>query len=179
MFARGTRADHCSQSVAIRLLTYFNQWQSGCRAGLRLEGTIENDTIRSSGGNTLVDVWIDGKMRGVCVTRGAIEMHLGLTADQSAGMSEGDRCEFVRTNLALVMKSAKERLRDTSAAADYIIIDTGQLPVRAADRRKGERRKSDRRKADRPQLIPPQGDRRRGPRRKGERRGTSGETAKS
>jgi hypothetical protein len=77
------------------------------------------------------------------------------------------------------MKSAKERLRDTSAASDYIIIDTGQLPLRAGDRRKGERRKADRRKADKPQLIPPQGDRRRGPRRKTERRGTSGEAAKS
>jgi hypothetical protein len=124
-------------------------------------------------------VWIDGKMRGVCVTRGAIEMHLGLTVEQSAVMSEGDRCEFVRTNLALVMKAARERLRDTSAASDYIIIDTGQLPLRAADRRKGERRKADRRKADKPQLIPPQGDRRRGPRRKGERRGSPGEGARS
>ena len=134
---------------------------------------MENDTIRSSGGNTLVDVWIDGKMRAVCVSRGAIEMHLGLTADQAAAMSETDRSEFVRTNLSLIMKAAKKRLGETSAAAPAIFIDTGQLPVRSTDRRKNERRKTERRKVARPQGIPPAGDRRRGPRRKGERRGSS------
>jgi hypothetical protein len=131
---------------------------------------MENDTIRGSGGNTLVDVWIDGKMRGICVSRGAIEMHLGLSADQAAGMSEGERCEFVRKNLALVVTAAKKRLSKTSPTADMIIIDTGELPVRSADRRKGERRKTDRRKADRPSGIPPSGDRRRSQRRKTERR---------
>jgi hypothetical protein len=135
-----------------------------------LEGTIENDTIRGSGGNTLVDVWIDGKMRGISVARGAIEMHLGLNADQAAAMSEGERCEFVRRNLALIVKAAKKRLAETSAAADMVIIDTGELPVRGPDRRKSERRKTDRRKADRPSGIPPSGDRRRGQRRKTERR---------
>jgi hypothetical protein len=136
---------------------------------------MENDTIRGSGGNTLVDVWIDGRMRGICITRGAIEMHLGLTEEQSRLMSETDRCEFVRQNLALIMTAAKKRLSETSPMAEAIIIDTGQLPVRGPDRRKGERRKSDRRKADRPQSIPPQGDRRRSQRRKTERRGSPAE----
>jgi hypothetical protein len=131
---------------------------------------MENDTIRGSGGNTLVDVWIDGKMRAISVSRGAIEMHLGLNADQAAAMSEGERCEFVRQNLALIVKAAKKRLSETSAAADMVIIDTGQLPLRGADRRKGERRKVERRKVDRPSGIPPSGDRRRSQRRKAERR---------
>ena len=131
---------------------------------------MENDTIRSSGGNTLVDVWIEGKMRAICVSRGAIEMHLGLTADQAAAMSETDRSEFVRTNLSLIMKAAKKRLNETSPVAPAIFIDTGQLPVRGGDRRRSERRKTERRKADRPAGVPPGGDRRRGQRRKAERR---------
>jgi hypothetical protein len=134
---------------------------------------METDTIRPSGSDTLVDMWIEGKMRGVCVSRGAIEAYLGLMPDQSATMTEDDRCEFVRNHLTLVMSAARNRLQDTSLAAGSIVIEPGQLggSARAAgDRRKTERRKSERRKADRPEAIPVQGDRRRADRRRGERR---------
>jgi len=139
---------------------------------------MENDTIRSSGGNTLVDIWIDGKMRGICVTRGAVEMHLGLPADQAALMSDEDRCEFVRTNLTLIMKAATSWLRKTSPIADTITIDTGQLGVRGQDRRKTERRKTERRKVDRPGAAPSSGERRRGSRRRAERRVPSTDASK-
>lgn len=127
---------------------------------------MENDTIRGSGANTLVDVWIDGKMRGICVSRGAIEAYLGLSAERSAAMTEEERCEFVRTHLAPIMKVASNKLRDLGGGADSVVIEAGQLG--GGERRKVERRKTDRRKAESKVAGP--GDRRRGDRRKGERR---------
>ena len=121
---------------------------------------MENDTVRSMGESTLVDVWINGKMRSVCVSRGAIENFLKLTPDASSRMSEGDRREFVRTHLSTVVAAAKERLSATSANAESVLIDTGQLGPgnnenglvdrrRGGDRRKGDRRQSTRAKGDR------------------------------
>lgn len=133
---------------------------------------MENDTIRSSGGDTLVDLWVEGKMRGICVSRGAIEANLGLPADKASAMSEDDRCEFVRTHLAIVMNAAKARLRE-DPTAETIVIGTGQLggaATRGGDRRVTERRKGERRKENRPQDMPPSGDRRRVQRRKSDRR---------
>ena len=132
---------------------------------------MESDTIRSIGGKTVVDMWLDGRMRGICVTKGAIESHLGIAGE----ISEDDRAEFVRTNLGLIMNAARDRLRELGEDADEVIIDTGQLGTKAApgrDRRQAQRRKGERRKADRPEAIPPSGDRRRSQRRKEDRRGT-------
>ena len=133
---------------------------------------MENDTIRTSGGKTFVDVWIEGKVRGICVGRGTVEAYLGLSSDRGS-MTDEERCEFVRTNMALVMEAATQRLRESPATED-IVIEPGQLGSTAGrgggDRRKTERRKSERRKADRPDRIPPTGDRRKADRRKSERR---------
>lgn len=134
---------------------------------------MESDTIRSSGKNTLVDLWVDGRMRAVVVARGAIEAHLGLLSDRPAAMSGEDRCEFVRTNLRLVLEAVKAKLRESGADADTVRIETGELGS-ATGGRSGERRKGDRRKAQQPEAIPPQGDRRRGQRRTGDRRNRSG-----
>ena len=73
---------------------------------------MENDTIRTSGGKTFVDVWIEGKVRGICVSRGTVEAYLGLSSERGA-MSDEERCDFVRTNMALVMKAATQRQRRT------------------------------------------------------------------
>jgi hypothetical protein len=86
-------------------------------------------------------------------------------------MSDRDRCEFVRTNLALIVTAAKSRLEESDAGADDVILDVGQLPRpdgQSGERRQTARRKSDRRKteASRAGLA----ERRRGDRRKGERR---------
>ena len=88
---------------------------------------MENDSIRASGGNTLVDVWIDGKLRGISVSRGAIEAFLELPPDRAAAMTEEQRCEFVRTHLSLVMSAAKIWLRETDPGAGAVSIDAGQL----------------------------------------------------
>lgn len=131
---------------------------------------MENDTIRSSGGNTLIDIWVKGKLRPICVTRAAIETFLGL--DASREMSDEARCEFVRTHLPQVVAAAKDRLREGEPEADTVIIDAGLLggegERRIPDRRTGERRKVVKLPAE--QLR--HGERRRGERRASERRRT-------
>jgi hypothetical protein len=136
---------------------------------------MENDSIRASGGNTLVDVWIEGKLRGISVSRGAIETFLGLTPHQAAAMSENDRCEFVRTHLPIVLTAAKLQLREMNPAAESVSIDSGQLGStgrgRVGDRRRTERRTTERRNPNGSE--PPRvGDRRRTERRTRERRKT-------
>jgi hypothetical protein len=130
---------------------------------------MENDSIRASGGNTLVDIWIEGKLRAISVTHDAIGAYLGF--DRASGMSEDDRCEFVRTHLPLLITSAKAALIEGDPTADAVVIDLGQLP--RADGRAGDRRRVDRRKVERRKTARPKGDpadRRRSERRTGERR---------
>jgi hypothetical protein len=135
---------------------------------------MDNDSIRSVGATTLVDIWIEGKLRSICVTRAAIEQSLGLGPDQAKALSDDDRCEYVRQHMAAVVKAARDWLRDGHSDATSVVIDTGQLPsksgTRVGDRRKGERRKTDRRKAD---VGRAEGNRRVAKRRKGERRRTA------
>jgi hypothetical protein len=119
---------------------------------------MENDTIRVNGSKTLVDIWINGKVRAISVSRQAIEAFVA--ADEGTSMTEDERCEFVRTHLQLVISAAKARLSSTNPASDAVSIEGSQLrsadSARAKERRKGERRKS-----KRPVLV----DRRRGDRR--------------
>jgi hypothetical protein len=136
---------------------------------------MENDSIRASGLSTLVDIWIEGKLRAICVEKDAIASVAGL--DAAARMSENDRCEFVRVNLPLLVKAVKRRLSKSDDDPDAIVIEAGQLGDAAksqADRRKADRRAADRRKTDRPKDKLPHGERRRGDRRKAERRGPPG-----
>jgi hypothetical protein len=135
---------------------------------------MENDSIRSSGSNTLVDIWIEGRMRGICISREAIEHFLNMPADQAEAMTEDDRCEFVRKNLQLVMSAARSRLREGDSEADAIVIGKGHIrrseTARTGERRKVDRRKAERRTGSRVQGDRPVTDRRRSQRRKGERR---------
>src|SRR3954447_16704530 len=130
---------------------------------------MENDSIRSSGSDTVVDIWIDGKIRAICVSQEAIGAFLGF--DRASGLSDDDRCDFVRTHLPAVLAAAKNRLRETDPAADSILVDAGHLPRsdgRPGERRTGDRRKGERRKSDQPKrgVL----ERRRTDRRQGERR---------
>ena len=130
---------------------------------------MENDSIRASGTDTLVDIWIDGKIRAICITQEAIGAYLDF--DQVARMTDDDRCAFVKNKLSLVVSSAKARLREGDPTTSTIVIDAGHLPRpdgKATDRRKAERRKTERRKTTRP--LGNQPDRRRTERRHGERR---------
>ena len=127
---------------------------------------MESDSIRASGSNTLIDIWVEGKLRAICVTREAIESFLGSRAPQS--MTDDDRCEFVRTHLPQVVAAAQASLRG-NAGKTTVVIASGDLSP-DGDRRKGERRKTERRKASKPVEVLPHGERRRGQRRNGERR---------
>ena len=131
---------------------------------------MENDSIRASGTDTLVDIWINGKLRAIGVTREAIDAHVGI--DRTARMTEDDRCEFVRTHLPLVVSAVRAKLRSTGSEADSVTIEAGELGGGAgtADRRTGERRRGERRKTVKPKELLPEGERRRGDRRKTDRR---------
>jgi hypothetical protein len=128
---------------------------------------VENDSIRASGTDTLVDVWVEGKLRAICITREAIETFAGF--DGASGVSEASRCEFVRTHMPQIVSAAKTQLREGNSAADEVIIAAGHLGG-ASDRRKNERRNTERRKLKLPSNKLPKGDRRRSDRRAGERR---------
>ena len=128
---------------------------------------MENDSIRSSGTDTLIDLWIDGKIRSICVTQEAIGAFLGF--ETATGMSDRDRCEFVRAHLPLVAKAAKSSLEDP--AAPSVTLGNGDLPRpdgSSGDRRKASRRGSERRKGEKTPAV--QLERRRRERRQGERR---------
>lgn len=133
---------------------------------------METDSIRPSGTATLVDIWIGGKLRQIVVSPDAIDAFVGIK--QAATMSEDDRCEFVRKNLALVVSAVTATLREKDPTADKVIVGAGDLPgpdgSRPGERRDGERRKGDRRKSKRGPDELPQADRRRRDRRKADRR---------
>lgn len=128
---------------------------------------MESDSIRASGKTTLVDIWVNGKMRAISLSKEAVETCLGTSLPVQ--MSEDERCEFVRTHLSLVLAAVKSRLRDSDPNADSVVIDIGQLTGSrggATDRRKAERRKGERRKVSLPVESLPHGERRSGDRRK-------------
>jgi hypothetical protein len=129
---------------------------------------MENDSIRASGTDTLVDIWVNGKLRAISISKEAIAAFVGF---DRAGMSEEQRCELIRTHLPQVVAAVKIRLINTDPDADAVTLDVGQLGgASQQDRRKGDRRKTDRRKANRPKDELTEGERRRGDRRKGDRR---------
>lgn len=124
---------------------------------------MENDSIRASGSSTLVDIWVNGKLRAITVTKHAIDAFVGAAA--SKDMSDDDRCEFVRKHLPQVVNAVKARLRESDHDLESVTVDAGHLGGRVAERRKGERRKV----KTAPDSLP-HGERRRGDRRKGDRR---------
>jgi hypothetical protein len=132
---------------------------------------MESDSIRASGKNTLVDIWVNGKIRAVSVSREAVETSLGTKRPME--MSEEDRCEFVRTHLPLIVTAVKAQLSDTDPDSDTVLIEVGQLSGsggRTGDRRKAERRTGERRKLKTPVESLPGGERRRSQRRTKDRR---------
>jgi hypothetical protein len=140
---------------------------------------MENDSIRSSGTSTLIDIWIDGKVRAICVSHEAIGAFLGF--EEAGAMSETDRCEFVRTHLPLVVTAAKNLLHATNPDAATIVLEGGHLPRsdgRSGNRRKSDRRNGERRKADSPKEHQPE-RRRPGDRRQGGRRTRAGKPTKT
>ena len=135
---------------------------------------MENDSIRASGSDTLVDIWIDGKIRAIRVLPEAIGAMVGY--ERMSEMSDSARCEFVRAQLSLVMSAARDALRADPTASELIIAG-GQLQAAGGtpggDRRKVDRRKTERRQKITPASELPHPDRRRGDRRASDRRSKS------
>ena len=130
---------------------------------------MENDSIRSSGTNTLVDIWVDGKVRAISLSQAAIGACLGF--EEARNLTERDRCEFVRNHLPLLVTAAQNRLREMDGTAESVAIDVGDLPRpdgRSGDRRKINRRKTERRKTSQPKGHQP--ERRKSDRRQRDRR---------
>jgi hypothetical protein len=125
---------------------------------------MENDSIRASGSDTLIDIWIEGKLRAICIKRAAIDTYLG--ASGASDMSDEGRCEFVRTHLPELVSAAKAQLKANDPASDTVVIDAGELGG------PGERRKAERRKTTLPAQDLPHGERRRSQRRRADRRQT-------
>lgn len=123
---------------------------------------MENDSIRASGTDTLIDVWVEGKLRAISITKAAIETFIG--ASSRADLTDEGRCEFVRTHLPQLVTAVKTKLRATDPTADMIVIDGGELGGA------GDRRKTERRKINLPPEKLPHGERRRGDRRRSSRR---------
>lgn len=136
---------------------------------------MEGDTIRGSGGNTLIDLWIDGAMRQIVITREAVAAAAG--AERAAAMSEGERCDFIRTRMALVQAAARGAVAEGGR-------DLGRITLKAAclvdpslgpggERRRADRRVAGGRDKTAPGPVATDGERRRAERRRGERRGTT------
>jgi hypothetical protein len=118
---------------------------------------MENDSIRSSGENTLVTIWIEGKLRNISISRAAIEALLKLPPHRAGTLSDEECREFVRTNLGVVTAAARNQLLAGDADAETVAIDPAQVGRddggRTGERRNGDRRKGDRRKVNRPVAI--------------------------
>jgi hypothetical protein len=118
---------------------------------------MENDSIRSSGESTLVTIWIEGKLRNISISRGAVETFLKLPPHRAGTLTEDDCREFVRTHLSLVTAAARNQLLSTDPDAETVVIDGGQIgrdgAPRTGERRSGDRRKGDRRKVNKPVAI--------------------------
>jgi len=116
---------------------------------------MESDSVRSSGEMTVVDMWVEGKLRGISVSRAAIESFLRLPSG-SARMTDEDRREFVRTHLAQIVGAAKTQLLSMDPDADNIVIDAAppaapdSKPAGSDRRRSGDRRKDERRRVNKP-----------------------------
>jgi len=117
---------------------------------------MESDSVRSSGEFTVVDMWVEGKLRCISVSREAIEGFLRLPSDRAAALTDDDRREFVRMNLGQIVAAAKTQLESMDPTADNIVIGSvagAAAPAeRTGDRRRGggDRRKGERRKVDQP-----------------------------
>ena len=134
---------------------------------------LEGDTIRASGTNTMVDLWLVDRVQPICITREAIAANVGFATAERMG--EDERCRFVRDNLALVVTAAKSVLEVNGPDCARIELD-GQSLVQGAGAGAGEdRRKSNRRFAERRRVKVPAGqlvvgERRKNSRRQSERR---------
>ena len=90
---------------------------------------MESDSVRSAGEFTVVDMWVEGKLRCVSVSRDAIDGFLRLSPERAAALTDEDRREFVRTHLGQVVAAAKTQLQSIDPTSDSIVIGAVQAPA--------------------------------------------------
>lgn len=91
-----------------------------------------NDSLvvrSAAGGNTIFDIWVDGKLRLVVVTRDAIEDHLRLPPDAAAEFGPQHRVKFVQNNLHAIIAAARLNLRNGEPDTHVITIRSGNIDV--------------------------------------------------
>ena len=79
---------------------------------------MELDCIRSSGNETCVSLWIEGKMRAITVSPQAV----GTWLSRSGPVSEEDCRNFVATRLAFVQNAARQKLLQTDPSAGAVLL---------------------------------------------------------
>ena len=82
-----------------------------------------------AGGNTIFDIWVDGKLRLVAVTREAIEDHLRLPPEAAAEFGPQHRVKFVQNNLHAIIAAAKLNLHNSEPDTHVITIRSGNIDV--------------------------------------------------
>ena len=89
---------------------------------------MEGDIIRSSGNDTLVDLWIGGQSREITVTKGAIQAYLGTSVEGEGDTSPEGLRRFVRTHLGVLSRAVSLRLR-VNPSTTAVTIAAGDLPA--------------------------------------------------
>lgn len=88
---------------------------------------MDRDFIHCRGGTTLVEVWIEGKLRDISVSRAAIETWAEWAGGGAAPISDLACREFVRANLRRVVAAATIWLQETNPQAESVSLGAGQL----------------------------------------------------
>lgn len=82
-----------------------------------------------AGDNIIFDMWVEGKLRLVAVTREAIEDYLRLPPEAAANFSPQDRVQFVQNNLSVIIAAAKWKLRNGQSEGHVIMIRSENIKV--------------------------------------------------
>ena len=88
---------------------------------------MEIDVIRTSGDDTVVALWVAGRIRTVAVPRWAVAASLGLSGAAATAMSDHDCREFVRKRLGAVAAAADDKLSGSDPDADWVTLDAALL----------------------------------------------------
>ena len=87
---------------------------------------MENDVVRTSGEDAIVDLWLEGGFRAVTISGAAVKAYLNIAPEEAASVTEIERREFVRTHLGLISRAALNHIRK-EPAANRIVIGPGEL----------------------------------------------------
>jgi cobyrinic acid a,c-diamide synthase len=88
---------------------------------------VRSGFVWTNGDNTELEAWIADESRVISVTRQAIEEYLRLEPEVAAVMPPGERLNFVREHLGLVMAAASRKSDPLDTEQDVVTIRSGEL----------------------------------------------------